>query len=223
VRPIRRPKRRGPSMNAKPKSLEFAETVALVERELVQALPDIVKALIERAKEGDVRVAMYLAGRVLGKTAGSAVSPANDQRLPYSEEDYQVDVRERKSDRNRRRMIAGIGACIERGVVHTMGLIHRDGRPYLYKSIRKNGRVTSEYRASGAAAVLIDRMEAIERDEADYQRWSGGEENRRLEDLEKELDDLADRARRLAHEALEAAGYHRHHRGEWRRRRVPRG
>jgi hypothetical protein len=97
-------------MNAKPKSLEYAETIASIERELVKALPEIIEALIARAKEGDVRVAMYLADRILGKTAGSAVSPANDQRLPYSEEDYQVDVRERKSDRNHRRMIAGIGA-----------------------------------------------------------------------------------------------------------------
>jgi hypothetical protein len=103
-----------------------------------------------------------------------------------------------------------------------VALIYRGGRPYLYKTIRKGGRVTSEYRASGAAAVLIDRMEAIERDEDDYRRWSDGEERRRHDDLERELDELVDRARRLAHESLEAAGYHRHHRGEWRLRRVPR-
>ena len=41
-----------------------------------------------------------------------------------------------------------------------------------------------------------------------------------LDDLERALDELAERARDLAREALTAAGYHQHHRGEWRKRRV---
>ena len=31
----------------------------------------------------------------------------------------------------------------------TMGLVYRNGRPYLYRSVRRGGRVTSEYLASG--------------------------------------------------------------------------
>lgn len=52
-----------------------------------------------------------------------------------------------------------------------MALVDRDGRPYLYRSVRRNGRVTSEYRASGEAAVLIHALEAVAREEREYRRW----------------------------------------------------
>ena len=47
-------------------------------------------------------------------------------------------------------------------------------------------------------------------------------ERKQLDDLERALDELAERARDLARDALSAAGYHQHHRGEWRMRRVSR-
>ena len=40
-----------------------------------------------------------------------------------------------------------------------------------------------------------------------------------LDDLERAIDEMAEQARDLAREALNAAGYHQHHRGEWRKRR----
>jgi hypothetical protein len=97
-----------------------------------------------------------------------------------------------------------------------MALIYRNGRPYLYRSVRRGGRVTTEYRASGEVALLIARMETIERDEQDFERWQGREERKRFDDLERALDDLAEQARTLARDALERAGYHQHRRGEWR-------
>jgi hypothetical protein len=75
--------------------------------------------------------------------------------------------------------------------------------------------------ASGESAVLIDRMETIERDERDFERWREREERKQLDDLEQALDDLNEHARTLARDALEWAGYYQHHRGEWRRRREP--
>ena len=47
-----------------------------------------------------------------------------------------------------------------------MARIHRNRRLYIYRSIRRNGRVTSEYGGSGIDAFLISQMETIERDEA---------------------------------------------------------
>src|SRR5262245_58220161 len=103
-----------------------------------------------------------------------------------------------------------------------MGLIYRDGRPYLYRSIRRAGRVTSEYRGSGECALLINALETIERDDRDFDRWRERSERRELDILERALDELAERARDLARDALSTAGYHQHRRGEWRKRRVSR-
>ncbi len=41
-----------------------------------------------------------------------------------------------------------------------MGLVYRNGRPYLYRSVRRDGRVTSEYVAGGEDAFLIGALEA---------------------------------------------------------------
>jgi hypothetical protein len=103
-----------------------------------------------------------------------------------------------------------------------MGIVYRDGRPYLYRSKRRSGRVTSEYVGSGQDALLIDALEAIERDERDCDLQQKRSEGKELDDLEQALDDQAEQAHDLAREALSAAGYHQHHRGEWRKRRVSR-
>ncbi|MEW4569726.1 hypothetical protein AB1L88_17820 [Tautonia sp. JC769] len=101
-----------------------------------------------------------------------------------------------------------------------MALVFRNGRPYLYRSVRRNGRVTSEFVASGESALLIARMDAIDRDDRDYERWRIREERRKAAERDARLDDLVKQSEALAREALEQAGYHQHHRGEWRRRRV---
>jgi hypothetical protein len=82
--------------------------------------------------------------------------------------------------------------------------------------------VTSEYRGSGTDALLIDALETIDRDERDEDLRQRRGERKQLDDLERALDEMAERARDLAREALSAAGYHQHHRGEWRKRRVSR-
>jgi len=102
-----------------------------------------------------------------------------------------------------------------------MGLVYRHGRPYLYRSIRRGGRVTSEYVASGIDAQLIAALEADERDNRESDIQQAQAERREADELDRALDELADRARALARDALTAAGYHQHDRGEWRKRRVP--
>jgi hypothetical protein len=103
-----------------------------------------------------------------------------------------------------------------------MALVYRNGGPYLYQSIRRNGRVTSQYLAGGEDAFLIDALERIERDERDSDLRHKRSERKQIDDLEQALDELAEQARDLARDALSAAGYHLHHRGEWRKRRVSR-
>ena len=100
-----------------------------------------------------------------------------------------------------------------------MGLVYRKGRPYLYKRVRRGGKVTSEYVASGTAAVLIARLETIERDKRDYEGWAADRRCREFDEVDSALDDLCRRTQALAADALTKTGYHRHHRGVWRKRR----
>jgi hypothetical protein len=100
-----------------------------------------------------------------------------------------------------------------------MAIVTRNGRPYLYKSIRHGGRVTSEYRGRGEDALLIDAIETIDSDEKDYKRDREREERKVSNDLEQALDELAEQAHTLSRQALISAGYHQHHRGDWRKRR----
>ena len=95
-----------------------------------------------------------------------------------------------------------------------MGLVYRNGRPYLYRSIRRNGRLTSQYLAGGEDAFLIDRLERMERDERDADLQAKQSERKQYDDLKRALDVLAEQARDLARDALTAAGYHQHHRGK---------
>lgn len=83
-------------MSEKPKTLLYADDVAAVEHRIVAALPEIVDGLIARAREGDVRAAVYLADRILGRVAASAVPPALDKAPPYTEEDFEADEADRR-------------------------------------------------------------------------------------------------------------------------------
>src|SRR3954451_20335722 len=97
-----------------------------------------------------------------------------------------------------------------------MTLVYRNGRPRLQRSVRRGGRVTTEYRGSGEVALLIAQLETIERDERDMQRFEGEAERKALEGVEEPLNEYFDRVEDLVRSALYAAGYHRPKR-EWRR------
>lgn len=93
-------------MDTHPKALRYASALAAVERQIVDALPEIMGGLIARTKEGDAKAAVYLIDRVLGKTVGAKSAPADDRHPPYTEEDYKTDRAEHESDRDMRRMLA---------------------------------------------------------------------------------------------------------------------
>ena len=63
-------------------------------------------------------------------------------------------------------------------------------------------------------------MDALIHQEKDDDRGDTLAEREQLDDLERALDEMAERARDLARDALTAAGYYQHKRGEWRKRRV---
>ena len=97
-------------MSPKPRTLKYAETLQAVEGRIVDALPEIIDALIGRAKAGDLKAAVYLADRILGRTAGARVAPADDRERPYDEAAFELDEQGREEDDDIRRMLALTGA-----------------------------------------------------------------------------------------------------------------
>jgi hypothetical protein len=101
-----------------------------------------------------------------------------------------------------------------------MGWKTRGGRRYYYRSIRQSGRVVSEYVGAGADIDLIAAYETAERDRREMAAADWRSERARLVAQDRAQAERFDQVEVLARLALEAAGYHRHHRGEWRRRRM---
>jgi hypothetical protein len=95
-------------MSTLPKTLRYQQVLEAAEQRIVDALPEIIDGLINRAKEGDTKAAVYLVDRILGKAAGSTFAPADDRRPPYAEADCELEQQEHESRRDRRRMIARI-------------------------------------------------------------------------------------------------------------------
>jgi hypothetical protein len=93
---------------------------------------------------------------------------------------------------------------------------------YYTRSKKVNGRVVREYCGVGEVAELAAQLDAIKRAQREAEREARRTEKAEPDALDasvKELDDLTDL---LAHAALVVAGFHRHNRGEWRKRRAHR-
>jgi hypothetical protein len=71
----------------------------------------------------------------------------------------------------------------------------------------------------GPSAPLMAEMDAIDRQRREAEREDQEATLERLRAEEAEAVALFDRVEALAREFLGAAGYHRHNRGEWRKRR----
>jgi hypothetical protein len=97
-------------MSAKPRTLKYADALQAVEQRIVDALPEIIDGLIGRAKRGDAKAAQYLCDRILGRSAGAKVAPADDREAPYTEEAFQVYLKDKEEADNLRRMFARSGA-----------------------------------------------------------------------------------------------------------------
>jgi hypothetical protein len=103
-----------------------------------------------------------------------------------------------------------------------MGWETRGGHTYYYRKERHGRRVVSTYCGRSEIAALFAELDALDRQlhtqkraEAQIARSEFAE----LSATPTELTLLLAEARRAVSEALSAAGYHQHKRGEWRKRR----
>ena len=96
----------------------------------------------------------------------------------------------------------------------------RGNGTYYYTAERVGGRVVKRYVGTGRVAELAAQLDAITRQrdalQADQQRQVRDEMGA-LDEALAPLNELADL---LTRAALVAAGFHRHHRGPWRKRRA---
>lgn len=92
------------------------------------------------------------------------------------------------------------------------------GGLYYYRSRWERGRVRKEYVGSGYVAQLAAQLDAIEREERETKARDEMAELDQLEALDTELAELSHNVTRTMRAELERAGYHRHHKGEWRKR-----
>jgi hypothetical protein len=91
---------------------------------------------------------------------------------------------------------------------------------YFYTASRVGGRVVKHYVGSGPVAAAAAELAAIDRQRRADDRAAFEHERRETAAIDARLDELNELADLVARAALVAAGYRRHHRGEWRRKRV---
>jgi hypothetical protein len=102
-----------------------------------------------------------------------------------------------------------------------MAVVYRNGRPYVYNSVRRDGRVTSEYGGCGELAALIGAVDDYKKALRDCDRADIQAEQDALEAAEKPLAEHFEFVEEIACAALLASGCHQHKR-QWRKRRVHR-
>jgi hypothetical protein len=95
----------------------------------------------------------------------------------------------------------------------------KDGR-YYTRSRRENGRVVREYVGGGTVGELAAQLDALDREQREVQRAAARAEREAVAALDGPLIELNDLADLLVRAALVAAGYHQHHRGDWRKCRA---
>lgn len=100
-----------------------------------------------------------------------------------------------------------------------MALIRRGGCTFLIRSVRRGGRVTSEYVGSGPVAVLAAQLEAAERAEREATAAEWKAECARLDTVDEAVAELFRQVDRIARDILLASGFHQH-KGQWRKRRT---
>ena len=93
------------------------------------------------------------------------------------------------------------------------------GGTYYTRSRKVNGKVVREYLGTGPLAELAAQMDALKRCQRQEEARALREECKRIEALETSLEELCEAAEVLTRATLLAAGYRRHNRGEWRRKR----
>jgi len=104
-----------------------------------------------------------------------------------------------------------------------MGWMNRKGKRYYYENRREGGRVVSRYVGAGALGECAEQRARDERRETQQQREQQREQERaareECEALSRAVAAFSQEVDAVLRECLEQAGYHRHDRGAWRKRR----
>ena len=95
------------------------------------------------------------------------------------------------------------------------------GGLYYTRSRKEGGRVVREYIGGGVLGKIAALQDEYEQRTREEDAALAKEERQRLEELVAPVDELCEAAEVLARAALVSAGYRRHNRGEWRKRREP--
>ena len=95
----------------------------------------------------------------------------------------------------------------------------KDGR-YYTRSRKVNGRVVREYIGGGEVGARVAQMDALERERREFERECWRQEKEEMAAFDDSVEKVCQMADIIANAAMVAAGFHCH-RGEWRRRRVP--
>lgn len=90
---------------------------------------------------------------------------------------------------------------------------------YYTRSVRRGGRVAREYFGVGDVAVLVARLDTIERRQRAVARQAHQQIRMQLKALDSVVAEAWKGIEIVARAALVAAGYRQHQRGEWRRKR----
>ena len=93
------------------------------------------------------------------------------------------------------------------------------GGSYYARSRKVNGRVVREYIGGGILGHIAALQDAQERRRREEEAALWKEERDRLDALMAPVDQLCEVAEILSRATLLAAGFRRHQRGEWRRKR----
>lgn len=100
-----------------------------------------------------------------------------------------------------------------------MSLENRNGKLYYYRARKVAGRVMKEYLGAGSLATLAAEWDAEEREQREAKAEKRRNERQRLQALDEQIAEIGECCEALAQAVLLANGYHRHHRGEWRKKR----
>ncbi len=91
---------------------------------------------------------------------------------------------------------------------------------YYYRSERNGSQVRSVYLGYGPVAARIAELDACRKNAAAETRAAWQRERTAMAAEDAEVVAVDDAVTALAHAVLFTAGYHQHHHGDWRRRRV---
>jgi hypothetical protein len=90
---------------------------------------------------------------------------------------------------------------------------------YYTRSRKVNGRVVREYIGGGEVGALVAQLDAIEREKRETDSQVARVTAERLAAADAPLIDFESQCDLLVRAVMLAAGFRRHHRGEWRKQR----